>query len=155
MQRTLALTAAMVLYVLASSLSGAEPLVGTWRLQRQEINGQNGDFEPLVVQIVQKGDRLSFAFSGPINEIYFVTLTYAVRLDGSDADINDANGQKIGTIQMTRNGQGQYKLVMKGPARPDSKGTLAVSADGKTLTSESDAAPSGRPIHSKQTFTRD
>ena len=43
-----------------------------------------------------------------MNEIYFVTITYTLRLNGSDADIKDANGQKIGTIQMTRGGAGQY-----------------------------------------------
>jgi hypothetical protein len=156
MKRTLAviaLTAAIGLQALAPSLYAAEALVGTWRLSRQEINGQAGEFEPLTLQVAQAGDRFSFAFSVPINEIYFVSLTYTVRLDGSAADIKNANAQKIGTMQMTRGG-GQYKFTMKGPGRPDSLGTLTVSADGKTLVSESDATQSGRAIHSKQTFTR-
>jgi hypothetical protein len=155
MKRTLALTAAIVAYVLTTSLSAADPLVGIWRLQRQEINGEKGEVEPLALQVSPAGDRLSFAFSVPINDIYFVTLTYTLRLNGSDADIKDANGQTIGTIQMTRNGSGQYQLIMKGPARPESRGTLTISADGKTLISESDARPSGRLLHSKQTFARD
>jgi hypothetical protein len=146
MKRTLALTAAIVLYVLTTSLSAAEPLIGLWRLQQQEVNGQKGDIEPLALQVSEARDSLAFAFSVPINEIYFVTLSYTLRLNGSTADIKDANGQTIGTIQMTRGGTGQYKLVMKGPGRPESQGTLTVSADGKMLTSES---------HSKQTFARD
>jgi hypothetical protein len=156
MKRTLAVTAfaaAIGLQALAPSLWAAEALVGTWRLARQELNGQHGEFEPLTLQVTQSGDRFSFAFSVPINEIYFVSLTYAVRLDGSAADIKNASGQKIGTMQMTR-GAGQYKFTMKGPGRPDSLGTLTVSADGKTLVSESDATQAGRAIHSKQTFTR-
>jgi hypothetical protein len=155
MTRTLVLTAAIALSLLATSLSAAEPLIGLWRLQHQEINGQKGEVEPLALQVSQNGDKFSFAFSVPINEIYFVTLSYTLRLNGTDADIKDANGQTIGTIQMTRGSAGQYRLVMKGAARPESQGTLTVSADGKMLISESDAKPSGRPIHSKQTFARD
>jgi hypothetical protein len=109
----------------------------------------------MALQVTESGDRLAFAFSVPINDIYFVTLSYAVRLDGSNADIKDANGDKIGTIQMTRDGASRYKLVMKGANRPDSQGTLTISTDGKTLTSESDATQAGRQIHSKQTFARD
>jgi hypothetical protein len=156
MKRTLAvtaLTAAIGLQALVPSLSAAEALVGTWRLARQELNGQAGDFEPLTLQVSQAGDKFSFAFSMPVNEIYFVTLTYTLRLDGSGADIKNANGQKIGTIQMMR-AAGQYTFNMKGPGRPESQGTLTVSADGKMLISESNATQSGRPIHSKQTFTR-
>ena len=155
MIRTFALMLIIVSSALSSSLSAAEPLIGTWRLQRQELNGQVADAEPLALQITQAGDRFSFAFSVPINEIYFVTLSYAARLDGSDTDIKDANGQKIGTIQIQRGGAGHYKLVMKGPNRPDSQGTLTVSADGKTLISESDATQAGRTLHSRQTFARD
>jgi hypothetical protein len=154
-KRTLALTVAIALSALAPVLSAADPLVGTWRLKQQEVNGQRGDVDPMALQVAQTGDRFSFAFSVPLNEIYFVTLTYVVRLDGSEADIKDANGQKIGTIQMMRGGDRQYKLVMKGPNRPDSQGTLTISADGKMLVSESDASQGGRSIHSKQTFARD
>lgn len=31
----------------------------------------------LTLQVAQAGDKLSFAFSMPVNEIYFVSLTYA------------------------------------------------------------------------------
>jgi hypothetical protein len=154
-KRTLALVALIVAYALAPSLSAADPLAGLWRLKGQEVNGQKNDFEPLTLQVSEAGDRFSFAFSVPLNEIYFVTLSYTVRLDGSDADIKDSGGQKIGTIQMTRGAAGQYNLMMKGPNRPDSRGKLTISADGKTLVSESDAAQGGRTIHSKQTFARD
>jgi|SRR5689334_6954581 hypothetical protein len=138
----------------ASPLFAAEPLVGLWRLQRQEINGAPTDFEPLALQISQVGDRLRFAFSVPLPDIYFVTATYTVRLDGSRADILNGNNQKVGTIEMTRGGPRQYVLTMKGQNRPDSQGKLTISADGKTLISESDATQSGRSVHSKQTFTR-
>ena len=85
----------------ASPLWAAEPLVGLWRLQRQEINGTATEFDPLALQISQNGDRLRFAFSVPMPDIYFVTITYTLRLDGSSADIIDGNNQKVGTIQMT------------------------------------------------------
>lgn len=138
----------------ASPLWAAEPLVGLWRLQRQEINGTATEFDPLTLQISQNGDRLRFAFSVPLPDIYFVTITYTLRLDGSSADIIDGNSQKVGTIQMTRSGPRQYVLTMKGQNKPDSQGKLTISGDGKTLVSESDATQSGRSAHSKQTFAR-
>ena len=137
-----------------SPLWAAEPLVGLWRLQRQEINGAATEFEPLALQISQTGDRLRFAFSVPLPDVYFVTMTYTLRLDGSSADIMNANDQKVGTIQMTRSGPRQYALTMKGQNRPDSQGKLTISPDGKTLVSEADATQSGRSVHSKQTFAR-
>jgi hypothetical protein len=150
---------AIVLFVglaaTASPLWAAEPLVGLWRLQRQEVNGtQQAEFQPLTLQISQNGDRLRFAFSVPMPDIYFVTISYTLRLDGSTADIIDGTNQKAGTIQMTRSGPGQYQLTMKGPNKPDTQGKITISADGKTLTSESDATQAGRTAHSKQIFVR-
>ena len=150
----LAIVLSIGLTTAASPLWAAEPLVGLWRLQRQEINGTATEFEPLALQISQTGDRLRFAFSVPLPDVYFVTTTYTLRLDGSSADILNGNDQKVGTIQMTRSGPRQYALTMKGQNRPDSQGTLTISADGKTLVSESDATQSGRSVHSKQTFSR-
>ena len=138
----------------ASPLLAAEPLVGLWRLQSQEINGTATEFEPLTLQISQNGDRLRFAFSVPLPEIFFVTMSYTLRLDGSSADIMNGNNQRVGTIQMTRSGPRQYVLTMKGQNRPDSQGTLTISSDGKTLVSESDATQAGRSAHSKQIFAR-
>lgn len=143
------------LSIAASPLWAAEPLVGLWRLKSQEINGTATEFEPLALQISPVGDRLKFAFSVPLPDVYFVTTTYTLRLDGSSADIMNANNEKVGTIQMTHSGPRQYVLTMKGPNRPDSQGTLTISTDGKTLVSESDATQSGRAVHSKQTFSRD
>ncbi len=133
------------------------PLVGTWRLDSQEVNGQKTNAEPLTLRITQTGDTLNFAFSVPVNNVYFVSMSYAVKLDGSEADVKNANGEKIGTVQIVSAGPSQYKVTLKGPNRPDSSGKLTVSADGKTLTSEQDTAPggpSGRSIHSRQLFSR-
>lgn len=150
-----AIVLSIALNTAAAPLWAAEPLVGLWRLQRQEINGTATEFEPLALQISQSGERLRFAFSVAMPDIYFVTTTYTLRLDGSSADIKNGNDQKIGTIQMTRGGPRQYVLTMKGPNRPDSQGKLTISTDGKTLVSESDATQAGRSVHSKQVFARD
>ena len=151
----LAIVLSLGLSTAASPLLAAEPLVGLWRLQRQEVDGAPTDFQPLALQINQaRGDRLRFAFSVPMPDVYFVTVTYTLRLDGSSADIMDGNSQKVGTIQMTRSGPGLYQLTMKGPNKPDTQGKLTISADGKTLTSESDATQAGRTVHSKQIFAR-
>lgn len=134
-----------------------EPLVGTWRLDSQEVNGQKSNAEPLTLKVTQAGDKLAFAFSVPVNNVYFVSMTYAVKLDGSEADVKNSQDEKIGTIQVTSGGPSQYKLVLKGPNRPDSAGKLTVSPDGKTLTSETDTVQGGqggRSMHSRQIFSR-
>ena len=136
------------------SAAPPEPLVGTWRLERQEINGEKTNFEPLTLKITQAGDQLAFAFSLPINNVYLVSMTYTLRLDGTEADVKNERGEKVGTIQMRSDGPSQYKLVLKGPNRPDSSGELTVSPDGKSLTSEVDSARGGRTVHAKQLFSR-
>lgn len=157
MRRALAVAVAVAIQAGMVSAWAAEPLIGTWRLDRQEVNGAQTNSEPLTLKVSQLGDKLAFAFSVPVNNVYFVSTTYTVKLDGSDADVKNAQGEKVGTIQMTPGGPSQYKFVLKGPNRPDSSGKLTVSPDGKALTSESDTMPaggSGRSMHSKQLFSR-
>jgi hypothetical protein len=140
-----------------AACAAPEPLVGTWRLDSQEVNGQKGNAEPLTLKVMQAGDKLAFAFSVPVNNVYFVSMTYTVKLDGSESDVKNSQGEKIGTIQVTSGGPSQYKLVLKGPNRPDSAGKLTVSPDGKTLTSETDTVQGGqggRSMHSRQLFSR-
>jgi hypothetical protein len=156
MRRTVFLIAALALFSTAVN-AAPEPLLGTWRLDSQEVNGQKSNAEPLTLKITQAGDKLAFAFSVPVNDVYFVSMTYTVKLDGSEADVKNAKGDKVGTVQMSASGPSQYKLTLKGPNHPDSSGRLTVSADGKTLTSETDtvqAGPGGRSTHSKQLFAR-
>ena len=156
MKQALVLAAAMV--VLTPAVYAApEPLIGTWRLESQEVNGQKSNAEPLTLKVSQDGDKLAFAFSVPVNNVYFVSMTYTVKLDGSEADVKNSQGEKMGTIQVTVSAPSQYKLILKGPNRPDSSGKLTVSPDGKTLNSEQDTVPggpSGRSMHSKQIFSR-
>jgi hypothetical protein len=155
-KQSLVLSAAVVLLT-SAAFAAPEPLVGTWRLDSQEVNGQKSDAEPLTLKVSQDGDKLAFAFSVPVNNVYFVSMTYTVKLDGSEADVKNSQGQKMGTIQMTASGPSQYKLILKGPNRPDSSGKLTVSPDGKTLSSEQDTVPGGpsaRSMHSRQIFSR-
>jgi hypothetical protein len=156
MKRALFSAACLALMV-ASAHAAPEPLLGTWRLDSQEVNGQKSNAEALTLKITQEGDKLAFAFSVPVNNVYFVSNTYTVKLDGSEADVKNAKGDKVGVVQMTSGGPSQYKIILKGPNRPDSSGKLTVSPDGKTLTSEQDTAqagPGGRSIHSRQSFSR-
>src|ERR1700733_1754368 len=150
-------SAACVALMVASAFAAPEPLLGTWRLDSQEVNGQKTNSEPLTLKISQSGDKLAFAFSVPVNNVYFVSMTYTVKLDGSQADVKNAKGDKVGTVQITPGGPSEYQLVLKRPNGPDSSGRLMVSPDGKTLTSEQNtvqAGPGGRSIHSKQLFSR-
>jgi len=130
---------ALILSALISmgTVWAAEPLVGTWVLERQELNGDKTNFEPLTLRIGQSGDKLAFAFSVPVNNVHYVSMSYTVRLDGTEADVKNGQGEKLGTIKMTKAGASQYKLVLMGANRPQSSGKLTVSPDGKHLTSVS------------------
>src|SRR5271169_2331216 len=126
MKRALIIAACVALQMVPAW--AAEPLIGTWRLDSQEVNGQKSNSDPLTLKVSESGDKLAFAFSVPVNNVYFVSMTYTVKLDGSEADVTNAQGDKIGTIQMSQGGPAQYKLTLKGPNRPDSSGRLTISA---------------------------
>ena len=108
----------------------------------------------MTLKITEAGDKLAFAFSVPVNNIYFVSMSYTVKLDGTEADVKNAQGDKVGSIRISPGGQSQYKMILKSPNRPESDGKLTVSPDGKTLTTEAESTQGGRTIHSKQTFSR-
>ena len=109
----------------------------------QVINGQKVDSDPLMLRIYKSGDALEFAYSVPVNNIFFVSTTFtSVHLDGSESDVNDARGKKVGTVKITKAAPSEYKAVLQGPNRPTASSKLTVSTDGKTLTSESGAGTS-------------
>jgi len=60
----------------------------------------------------------------------------------------------MGTARVSRDGVA-YKILMEGPGRPAVTTRLTLSADGKTLVSESDVqTPRGENLHTKQVFAR-
>jgi hypothetical protein len=139
---------------LIASAGAAEPIVGIWRLDHQEINGQKKAIESLTLRISADGDKFLFAFAVPVNNIDFISMTYTVKLDGTEADVKNAQQAKVGTVQMTRAKPAQYKFVLKGGNGRESSGLLTVSPDGKTLTSESDSSQGGQSVHMMQSFLR-
>jgi hypothetical protein len=131
------LTLAVCLMVAIGDARAAEPLAGTWRLERQELNGEKNTFDPLTLRISQSGDKLAFAFSVPINNVHYLSMSYSVRLDGPEGDVKNGQGEKLGAIRITKTGSGRYKFTLTGTNRPQTSGTLSVSPDRKHLTSES------------------
>ena len=132
-----------------------EPIAGTWQLDSQQIDGQKRESERLTLRVSPDGEKFAFAFAVPVNNIDFVSMTYTAKLDGTEADVKNAQGAKVGTIQITAVGSGHYKLILRGANRPQSNGQLVVSPDGKTLTSESEAAnQTGHSVHLVQSFSR-
>ena len=148
----------VALAILLSSVPGwaAEPLVGRWILVRQEVGGRQTPPDELMLRIHPIGQTLEFAYSVPVNNIQFVSLRFAGRIDGTQADVTDAKGKKIGTVKVTKSGNSQYKIVLQGTNKPAAAGTMTVSADGKTLVSESESKPPGQPaaVRMVQTFSR-
>lgn len=125
--------------VLVAQAAVTEPLVGTWTLSSQTANGQKiGSDEQMTLRIYPAGDGLEFAFSVPVNGVHMVGLKFtSVHLDGKPGSIEDVRGKKIGDVKVTKLGRMEYKAVLEGPNRPTTESKMTVSADEKTLTSES------------------
>jgi hypothetical protein len=146
---------AVVLLLAAAQAWAVEPLVGRWLLKSQEVGGQQTDADQLTLRIVQRGDSFEFGYSLPVNNIQFVSMSFASHLDGTDADVKNSQGDKIGTVKISKAGGSLYKVVLAGPNRPTANGTMAVSSDGKTLNCDSDVILPGKgPTHTHQVFKR-
>ena len=150
------MTRALILavFAMAACAHAAEPVAGTWLVKSQVLNGEKSTFEPLTLRVSESGDKLLFAFSVPVNRVHYVSMSYLVRLDGSEADVKNGQGEKLGVIRMTKTSASHYKLTLGGPYRPTTEGKLTVSPDGKSLTSESDVIQAGKPMHLMQLFQR-
>jgi hypothetical protein len=134
---------------------GAEPLAGTWLLKSQQVAEKKSEPETLTLRIFKSGSGFEFAYSVPVNNIQFVSMQFTSRLDGTEADIKDAQGNKIGTIKINHVSASEYSVKLEGPNRPSASGKMAVSPDGKTLTSESESNVPGRGVvHTVQVFLR-
>jgi hypothetical protein len=149
-------TVGLAVIFLASQVRAAEPLLGRWLLVSQEVDGQKAEIDELTLRIISEGQALEFAYSVPVNNIQFVSLRFTARLDGTEADVTNANGKKIGTVTVTKSGAALYKILLQGEGRPTASGTMTVSADGKTLTSESDSKAGAQKTvtHMFQYFSR-
>ncbi|MGD1070227.1 MAG: hypothetical protein ABSB15_08810 [Bryobacteraceae bacterium] len=146
----------LVIMLSAGPAWAAEPLLGRWLLVSQEIGGQKTEVDELTLRVVPAGQTIEFAYSVPVNNIQFVSLRFVARPDGTEAEVTNANGQKIGTVKVTRSGASQYRVVLQGQNKPTASGTMTVSADGKTLTSESESKQPGQSAVTRmvQVFAR-
>jgi hypothetical protein len=156
MTRTKLQAAGFAVILLAVPARAAEPLAGRWLLVSQELGGQKMQIDELTLRINPVGQKLEFAYSVPVNDIQFVSLRFAARPDGTEADVTDAKGKKIGTVKVTKSGPLQYKVLLMGQNRPTAAGAMTVSTDGKTLTSESESKAPGQasPAKMVQVFAR-
>ena len=137
--------ASVLLIVLVSlPLRAAEALEGRWLLVSQEIGGKKIDVDQLTLRVVPIGRTLEFAYSVPVNNVQFVSLGFTAMPDGTEADVTNGSGKKIGTVRVTRMGASLYKMVLQGQNKPTATGTITISTDGKTLTSESNRNNPGR-----------
>jgi len=144
----------VLLLVASTQLWAAEPLSGKWVLKSQEIAGQKTDPNPLTLAITPSGKSLEFAYLVTANDAQVISLKFTSPLDGTAAEVTGVDGTKIGTAKVAKDGA-SYKVLLEGPNRPAASGQMTVSADGKTLTSESDVkTPSGMTVHTVQVFSR-
>lgn len=143
-----------VLMLMTPLAWAADPLAGTWLLQHQEVGGNETNSNPLTLAVTPAGNRLDFAFIVTVNNAPVVNLKFSSPLDGTEAEVSGGDGKKMGTARVSREGNA-YKVLMEGPGRPAVATRMTLSADGKTLVSESDVqAPNAAKVHTKQVFTR-
>ena len=147
MRRAVVVAAVIAIQAAILPVWAAEPLLGMWHLDRQEIDGKDTNPEPLTLKVSQSGDRLVFAFSVPVNNVYFVAMTYTLKLDGLEADVKNGQGDKVGTIQMTPGGplaQALQRLTQQGLLQrmtlsgllDDDVAELSRSLTGRELSAE-------------------
>ena len=138
------------------AMQAAEPLAGRWLLVSQVVGNRKMPTDALMLRVNPAGKAFDFAYSVPVNDVQFVSLKFSVRLDGTETDVLNAKGQKIGTVTLIKSGAAQYKIILQGQNRPTASGLMTVSADGKTLRSESDSGVRGETgvIHTVQVFAR-
>ena len=147
---------AIALVLAVAPAWAAEPLLGRWLLTSQAVSGQKTPIDELTLRITPKGQMLDFAYSVPVHDIQFVSLRFSAKPDGTQADVTDANGKKVGTVKVTKTSPVKYKVVLEGQGRPTAAGGMTVSADGKVLTSESESTRPGQtaPTRMVQVFAR-
>jgi hypothetical protein len=139
---------------IAMNAAAAEPLVGTWTLTTQTIGGKQMDHDPLTLRIYPTGDALEFAFSTPVNGIHLVSMKFVgVHIGGKEGQVQNVQGNQIGTIKINKSANSEYREEIQGPNRPKAVGKMSISADNKTLTSESEAAD-GTSARAVQVFAR-
>ena len=147
------LPVALCLIALARA-ADVDPLIGTWTLSGQTINGQKVDSDPLTLRIYPAGNALEFAYSVPVNGVHLVSLKFTgVSLDGREGSVKNVRGENVGTAKVTKSGPLEYKTVLHGANRPTVTGKMTISADNKTMRSESDSQ-GAEAAHTVQIFLR-
>ena len=137
MRRTVLVVGAFCLLAVSQAWA-EEPLVGTWQLIYQKVGDMKDMPRPLpALKITQSGTALNFAYSSGLEGRVFMSFT--VYLDGSEGDIKNDQGGKIGTAKLIKRGK-EYTLVLQSANRPPEPGKIYFrpGEEGKILTMESD-----------------
>jgi hypothetical protein len=153
MKRNSAKSACLFFFLTLVQAWAAEPLVGSWHMTSQQFGGAKAPATPLDLKVSEVNGALQFAYS--MNGGQLITMTFAARLDGTEVDVKNGAGAKIGTVKVTRSSSAVYNVVLKSLNQPPSPGKMTVSDGGKTLTCESDTALPGKGVtHVVQVFAR-
>jgi hypothetical protein len=139
----------------AMPVFAADGIAGTWALKRQELNGEVTQTPPVRLRIYQTADSLSFAFATLVNDAYVTSMGYRAPIDGSQAEVKNAKGEKMGTVSIKPAGATSYTITMGRPGHADTSGKLTLSADGKTLTAETETMEGQTTVRLFQQFTRE
>ncbi|MGA2263637.1 MAG: hypothetical protein ABSH28_19650 [Acidobacteriota bacterium] len=139
----------------AAAAQAAEPLAGSWVLTANSYDSKPAPVTiPLGLKVTESGGSLQFQYS--MNGGQLITMVFAARMDGSEVDVKDGTGKRIGSAIVHKVSANDYELVLKSPGAPDSPGKMTVSNGGNTLTCESTTRLPGhdKPTKVTQVFTR-
>ena len=79
---------------------GAEAIAGNWLLKSQQVAGAEAPVSrPLTLRVAATGDALEFEYSVTTGQKQEISLRFTARLNGSEADVKNFAGAKIGTAR--------------------------------------------------------
>ncbi len=145
----------MALFFIYASAWAAEPIIGAWRMTKQEMTGRPENSTPLILRVRETLEGTEFAYTGTVDNQPVAMITFTSRLDGKECDVKDRTGAKIGSAKVKKAGTLEYEIVMTPANRPETIGRMRLVDAGKTLISESDTDNGSKgKIHAVQVFIR-
>lgn len=150
--------AAALFAVVGSSAVHAQsnPLVGTWKLNIAKSKFDPGPAPKSLTRTVEaQGDGVKYTFSGVSADGKPIAYGFSVQFDGKDNPISGSIPSGADTISAKRTDTNHFVATLKKGGKVVGTSKVAVSADGKTTTVDSDGLnAAGGKEHDMQLFDK-
>jgi hypothetical protein len=135
-------SALLCVLLLSLPVSAAEPFNGVWKM-RPSGKAANTIKQTITIEPVAAGEEVTTDFD--FGNGTGMSMTYVTKLDGADVPVY-SSGNVVMTLRAKRLGPNSYEGSTSGPGGTSTYKTT-ISADGKTMTSESTSGPNaGRAV---------